>query len=98
MDNLLLLDTTLRDGSYVTDFQMDEAIKRPIIDALSCAGIEIIECGFIEHGRAGTDIGSAVYGSEYALNPYIAPKKPESLRYIFRRQVLPIGNIIILKV
>jgi len=73
-DNIKLLDCTLRDGMYITDFHTDDAVKRPVIKALETAGIDIIECGFLKRGKS--EANSAVYGSLDELKPFIECKKP----------------------
>jgi 4-hydroxy 2-oxovalerate aldolase len=77
LDNIKLLDCTLRDGMYVTGFRTSDAIKAPVVRALDSAGIDIIECGFLKRGAGGGD--SAIYGSPAELAPYICPKKPGTL-------------------
>jgi 4-hydroxy 2-oxovalerate aldolase len=77
MPNIKLLDTTLRDGMYVTDFVTNDSIKRPTIEALERAGVEIIECGFL--GAKSTVANSAKYASSADFAKYISPKKPDVL-------------------
>lgn len=73
MDNIKLLDCTLRDGMYVTDFWTSDEMKRPVIETLENAGVDIIECGFLSGGETKKE--SAVYGSPKDITSYITPKK-----------------------
>ena len=50
MTKTQILDCTLRDGGYINDFQFGEYGIRKIIAQLTNAGIDIIECGFLEDG------------------------------------------------
>lgn len=51
MTKTQILDCTLRDGGYINDFQFGERGIRKIISQLTNAGIDIIECGFLEDGE-----------------------------------------------
>lgn len=51
MTKTQILDCTLRDGGYINDFQFGERGIRKIIAQLTNAGIDIIECGFLEDGE-----------------------------------------------
>lgn len=73
MTAIQLLDCTLRDGMYITDFVTDDGIKKPTVQALEAAGIEIIEVGFLQNIPQAAN--SAVYESLDAMDEYIAPKK-----------------------
>jgi 4-hydroxy 2-oxovalerate aldolase len=42
---MLLLDTTLRDGSYVINFQFSAEDTADIAAALDAAGVDLIEVG-----------------------------------------------------
>lgn len=51
MTKTQILDCTLRDGGYINDFQFGKRGIRKIISQLTNAGIDIIECGFLEDGE-----------------------------------------------
>ncbi len=55
MNKIKILDCTLRDGGYVNDFAFTEHGIRKIIGQLTQAGIDIIECGFLEDGNDDKD-------------------------------------------
>ena len=48
MKHLYLLDCTLRDGGYVNDWGFGNMTIRSVITRLNNAGIDIIECGFLD--------------------------------------------------
>lgn len=51
MSNLQILDCTLRDGGYINDFRFGKNGIKKIISQLTLAGIDIVECGFLEDGE-----------------------------------------------
>lgn len=55
MSNLQILDCTLRDGGYINDFRFRKEGIRKIISQLTLAGIDIVECGFLEDGEYDED-------------------------------------------
>lgn len=50
MNRVSILDCTLRDGGYINDFNFGSHSIRSIIQKLTQAGIDIIECGFLRTG------------------------------------------------
>lgn len=62
MNNIKILDCTLRDGGYINDWNFsDEQIKK-IITSLNNAGINIIECGYL-NDKSGTKGNSTLFDS-----------------------------------
>lgn len=55
MENVQLLDCTLRDGGYVNDFRFGRYAIGKIISQLTDSGIEVVECGFLEDGEYNAD-------------------------------------------
>ena len=51
MRRVNILDCTLRDGGYVNQFAFDDEHILSIIRHLQSAGIDIIECGFLDDAR-----------------------------------------------
>ncbi len=51
MSKIQILDCTLRDGGYVNDFTFGKYGIKKIISQLTNAGIDIVECGFLENGK-----------------------------------------------
>ena len=59
MRSISILDCTLRDGGYINSWKFGEKTIKDIVKHLEKAGIDIIECGFIEDGDYDHD--SSVY-------------------------------------
>lgn len=55
MAKLKVLDCTLRDGGYVNDFNFGARELTEIVGMLSQAGLDIIECGFLQDGADDPD-------------------------------------------
>lgn len=51
MSKIQLLDCTLRDGGYINDFRFGKYAIRKILQQLTYAGLDIVECGFLEDGE-----------------------------------------------
>jgi len=58
--NLKLLDCTLRDGGFVNDWRFGNLTIRSLVSRLDNAGIDIIECGFLD-SRAIYDKNRSMY-------------------------------------
>ena len=54
MPDVKLLDCTLRDGGYINDWQWGASPAKHIIRALTNAGVDIVEVGFLRTCRATT--------------------------------------------
>lgn len=52
MNNVRLLDCTLRDGGYVNDWLFGHDTMISVVERLAGAGIDIIEVGFLDERRA----------------------------------------------
>lgn len=59
-DRLRILDCTLRDGGYINDWRFGKLTIRSIVTRLDNAGIDIIECGFLD-SRVSYDEDRSVY-------------------------------------
>lgn len=51
MSVIQILDCTLRDGGYINDWNFGYHKIKSIINRLTKAGVDIIECGFLEDGE-----------------------------------------------
>lgn len=51
MDRFNLLDCTLRDGGYITKWRFEDHVTRDILHGLVDAGMDFIECGYINPER-----------------------------------------------
>lgn len=47
MNNISILDCTLRDGGYINNWKFGKSIIKKILNNLTVSNIDIIECGFI---------------------------------------------------
>ena len=69
-----LLDCTLRDGCYIVASRFGSAAIRGIIEKLTEAHIEIIECGWLKNSEH--EEGSAFYHVPSDLEHYLTHKDP----------------------
>ena len=74
-----LLDCTLRDGGYVNDFRFGKQAIKGIIQKLSDASVDVIECGFLRSGAVDPDC--SLFGSVSAIREVIGQKNP-NLMYV----------------
>jgi 4-hydroxy 2-oxovalerate aldolase len=79
MENIQLLDCTLRDGGYVNDFQFGRKAIEKIISQLTEANINIIECGFLEDCEY--DENATVFNRVEEIKPFI-PKNRKNTLYV----------------
>jgi len=77
MNRINILDCTLRDGGYINDFTFGESVIKNIIQKLSKASIDIIECGFLKSGAFDKDY--SLFGSVEAVKEVIGKKNPKIL-------------------
>lgn len=80
MARVNILDCTLRDGGYVNNFAFSDAHILNIVKRLQTAGIDIIECGFLDAER-GQSQDLSRFDSCLAINSLLArlPVAPGSL-------------------
>lgn len=69
MSNMQILDCTLRDGGYINDFRFGKNGIKKIISQLTLAGIDIVECGFLEDGEY--DEECSVYNRVEQISPLL---------------------------
>ena len=77
MTNTQILDCTLRDGGYINDFQFGEYGIRKIISQLTNAGIDIIECGFLEDGEY--DSNASVFNTVEQIASFIPEDRKKTM-------------------
>lgn len=77
MNQIAILDCTLRDGGYINHFHFGRGVIKSIINGLSIAGMDIIECGFLMKGER--DPECSLFGNIKALKKLIAPKAQTSM-------------------
>ena len=73
MNDIKILDCTLRDGGYVNDFSFGESVISEMICRLARANVDIIECGFLRSGCNDKD--KSLFGSIQAIQKVIGEKK-----------------------
>ena len=79
MNRISILDCTLRDGGYINEFKFGANVIKDIMDKLTKASIDIIECGFLESGAY--DREKSLFGSIESIKQVI-PKKNPQLMYV----------------
>ena len=89
MDRIKILDCTLRDGGYINDFYFGERVLKNVIDKLSKASIDSIECGFLKSNCF--DKNRSLFGSVEAIKDMIGNKNPR-LMYVAMVQYGKISN------
>lgn len=79
MNNIELLDCTLRDGAYINGSNFGQQGIKGIIDKLESANIDIIECGWLKNDSYKE--GSSYYHVPDDLKSYLVHKK-EGVIYV----------------
>ena len=74
MNQVSVLDCTLRDGGYVNEFKFGNQQISDIITLLSRANIDMVECGFLRSGAS--DLECTLFDSVEAIAKVIKQKKP----------------------
>ena len=69
MNNIQLLDCTLRDGAYIVDSHFGKPAICGIINKLQDAGIDVIECGWLKNKEH--EEGSSFFHVPDDLKPYL---------------------------
>ena len=72
MEKVRLLDTTLRDGGYINDWQFGKKAIHDIANKIGEAGVELFEVGFIKETEY--DVNRSVYPDIQTVIPMITPK------------------------
>lgn len=80
MRSIQILDCTLRDGGYINDWKFGEKTIGAIIDKLSQADIDIIECGFFS--EKGGDVDESLFSSAEAVNRFIRIIEHRTFLYV----------------
>lgn len=89
MNKINILDCTLRDGGYINEFNFGKAVISAIVQKLSVAGIDIIECGFLKSGAI--DANKSLFGNVEMIRDVIGEKHPNSM-YVAMIQYGAISN------
>lgn len=83
-----VLDCTLRDGGYINEFAFGRKVMTDIVEKLSRASVDIIECGFLQAGADDPD--KSLFGSVGAVRNVIGKKNPNTM-YVAMIQYGKIG-------
>lgn len=79
MSKVKILDCTLRDGGYVNNFNFGKKTIKKIVNKLSKANIDIIECGFLKEYKFNEDM--SIFDCVDKIKYYIGDKN-ENLMYV----------------
>lgn len=77
MNNVCILDCTLRDGGYINNWQFGRDRILRIVRGLIDSKVDIIECGFIRGQKS--DKNSTSFASVKQLSEIIEPKNPNAM-------------------
>lgn len=81
MNNLNVLDVTLRDGGCVNDFNFGQAYMEKILASLEKSGIEYIELGYIDN-KNGSKEGRTQYINDTVIQDCILKEKKAGVKYV----------------
>ncbi|WP_158095081.1 aldolase catalytic domain-containing protein [Gottfriedia luciferensis] len=79
MNNIKLLDCTLRDGGYINNWNFGERTIKKIIEKLAQSNIDIIECGFIR--EVDYDNDTSIFNEVEKIKELIEPKN-KNITYV----------------
>ncbi len=71
--SIKILDCTLRDGGYINDWAFADQKAYDILHALEASGVEIVECGYLNHAK-GKEKNSTLYKHIEAVKTINASK------------------------
>jgi 4-hydroxy 2-oxovalerate aldolase len=72
VNNIRLLDCTLRDGGYINDWNFGARTIKKVIEKLSQSNLDIIECGFLRDQEY--DSNFSVFNDIEKIKEFIYPK------------------------
>lgn len=81
MNDIKVLDVTLRDGGCVNNFNFGKAYMKKILEAEEKAGIDIIELGYIDD-RCGSYHDRTQYINEVVIREAILSDKQPGITYV----------------
>ncbi|WP_176545108.1 aldolase catalytic domain-containing protein [Bacillus sp. AFS041924] len=79
MNNIRLLDCTLRDGGYINNWNFGQKSIKKIIEKLVKSNIDIIECGFVRDVDFVKNI--SIFNDVESIKEFISPKN-KNLTYV----------------
>ena len=79
MNNIKILDCTLRDGGRIIDCKFPDAQTRRIVYSLTQSGLDIIEVGFLRDWRKTQYVGNSTFFTNTSqIKPFI-PKEGKAM-------------------
>ncbi len=81
MNNLKILDVTLRDGGCVNNFNFGQSYMEKILAAQEESNVDVIEMGYIDESKGSTE-GRTQYISEKAIESSILKNKKSGVSYV----------------
>ena len=81
MNNLKVLDVTLRDGGCVNNFNFGQVYMEKILEAQEASGVDVIEMGYIDDTN-GSESGRTQYINEKVIPECILKNKKEGVEYV----------------
>lgn len=81
MNNLKVLDVTLRDGGCVNDFNFGQNYIEKILTAQEASGVEVIELGYIDENN-GSISGRTQYLNEKVISENVLKHKKPGITYV----------------
>ena len=79
--NIQILDCTLRDGGCVNNFNFGTEYMNKILHSLEAAGVDIIECGYIDE-KNGSETGRTQYCCEEVIRDHFLAEKKQGVTYV----------------
>ncbi|MEE6451413.1 aldolase catalytic domain-containing protein [Gottfriedia acidiceleris] len=77
MNNIKLLDCTLRDGGYINDWHFGKRTVKKVIEKLTQSNIDIIECGFLRDVDYDND--TTIFNDIEKIKELIQPKNKDTI-------------------
>lgn len=81
MNYIKVLDTTLRDGGCVNNFNFGSVYMNKILFALEQSGVDYIELGYIDEAK-GSDKERTQYCNDKVITEYFLKKKKDGVKYV----------------
>jgi len=72
MNNIRLLDCTLRDGGYINNWNFGQRSIKKIVEKLAISNIDIIECGFVRDVEFNNN--QSIFNDVEKIKGFINPK------------------------
>ncbi|MFF2877272.1 aldolase catalytic domain-containing protein [Gottfriedia sp. NPDC057991] len=77
MNNIKLLDCTLRDGGYINNWNFGKRTVKKVIEKLTQSNIDIIECGFLRD--VDYDKDTTIFNDVEKVKELIQPKNKDTI-------------------